>query len=498
MALLDEVIDRHGGRERWAAAKRLRAHIESGGLLLRTRVPGRKLEGEIEVELHEPVSRFRPFPAPGSSGVFDHGAVRIETDDGEVLESREHPRELFFGATGVRRNLRWDALDLCYFAGYAWWNYIAAPFLLEEPGVEVDEIEPWRAGANGDVWRRLAVTFPPEIHTHSPEQVFYFDDQLHLRRHDYTAQIVGRSAHAAHMCADHVEAGGLLFPTRRWVRPIGPRNRAMPGPTLVALRVSEISLDMTAEKPILWHIPVSHYSEKARWALAHKRVDHERRAPMPGAHMAIAGFLTRGQSKTFPVLQVNGRSLGDSTAIIAELERTHPGAPLYPEDPEQRQRALDLEEYFDENLGPEVRLLVWHELRRDPERMADLSEQMIPGPLKKLPNARGVGRTFSNAFTQLRYRVSTDTAAEKARATVLASLDRLEAELEASDGNYLVGDEFTVADLTAAALFYPLVNPIEGPHMIGDFPPPLEDFIAPLRARPGYAYVERMFRKHRN
>ena len=68
---------------------------------------------------------------------------------------------------------------------------------------------------------------------------------------------------------------------------------------------------------------------------------------------------------------------------------------------------------------------------------------------------------------------------------MLAALDRLEAELETSDGHYLVGDEFTVADLTAAALFYPMVNPPEGPHMLGDFPPALEDFIAPLRTRPG-------------
>lgn len=219
----------------------MRARIESGGLLLRTRVPGRDLTGRIEVDLHEPVSRFSPFPSPGSRGVFDHGEVRIETTDGEVLKARERPRELFFGVAGLRRNLRWDALDLCYFAGYAWWNYVCVPFLLEQPGVAVEEIEPWAAGA-GESWRRLAVTFPPAIHTHSPNQVFYYDADLRLRRHDYRAEIVGRWAHAAHMCADHVEAGGLLFPTRRWVRPIGPRNRALPGPTLVSLRLSEIEL----------------------------------------------------------------------------------------------------------------------------------------------------------------------------------------------------------------------------------------------------------------
>ncbi len=210
-------------------------------------MPGRKLDGQIAVDLHRPVSSFSPFPQPGSRAVFDHGAVRIETDDGELLEAREHPRELFFGRAGLRRNVRWDALDLTYFAGYAWWNYICAPFLFEEPGVVVEEIEPWRP-AGAEPWRRLAVTFPPAIHTHSPKQVFYYDDDLRLRRHDYVADIVGRWAHAAHMCADHVEADGFVFPTRRWVRPIGLRNRALPGPTLVALRVSEIERRMTSRE----------------------------------------------------------------------------------------------------------------------------------------------------------------------------------------------------------------------------------------------------------
>jgi hypothetical protein len=56
------------------------------------------------------------------------------------------------------------------------------------------------------------------------------------------AEVIGRWAHAAHMCADHVESGGLIFPTRRWVRPIGPANRPMPFPTMVSLRFGEIEV----------------------------------------------------------------------------------------------------------------------------------------------------------------------------------------------------------------------------------------------------------------
>jgi hypothetical protein len=41
-------------------------------------------------------------------------------------------------------------------------------------------------------------------------------------------------------------------------------------------------------RPVLWHIKISHYNEKVRWALEHEGVEHDRKAPMPGAHMAVA------------------------------------------------------------------------------------------------------------------------------------------------------------------------------------------------------------------
>lgn len=242
MALLDEVLDAHGGRERWAAARTIRARIRSGGLLVRTRFPGNRMaDGRMEVAVGEQLALGEPFPGEGRRAVLDHGSVRIETLAGEVLESRERPRELFFGRSGVRRNLRWDALDAAYFAGYAWWNYLNVPYLLAREDVAVGELEPWRE--RGETWRRLSTSFPPAIETHSERQTFYYDEALRLRRHDYVAEVIGGWARAAHMCADHVVAGGLTFPTRRWVRPIGPRSRPLPGPTLVSLQVSEIEVE---------------------------------------------------------------------------------------------------------------------------------------------------------------------------------------------------------------------------------------------------------------
>ncbi len=248
-------------------------------------------------------------------------------------------------------------------------------------------------------------------------------------------------------------------------------------------------------QPVLWQIEISHFSEKARWALDYKGVEHERRAPTPGAHMVVALWLTRGRHKTFPVLQLDGEAIGDSTAIIAALERRFPDPPLYPEDPVERRHALELEEFFDEELGPHLRLLAFHEATKDPATVERFTVDLLPGRLAEIGPVRAGATRFFSAFTALRYGVKSDQRAQLARAKILAALDRLEAEL--GDGEYLVGDRFTVADLSAASLFYPLVQPPEGQSL----PPPpeaIESFRAPLKDRPGYQWIAEMFRKHRN
>jgi hypothetical protein len=242
MSLLDEVLEAHGGRERWAATRRLTARVRTGGVLPRTRMPGNRFaDVRGTVEAHQPRIRIEPFPSDGEVGVFDHGEVRIETDDGEVLDSRADARARFSGRSGLRRNLRWDALDSIYFAGYANWNYVTTPFLFLREGVEVSEGGRWEEA--GERWHRLEVTFPPDLDTHSREQTFYFDRLRFLRRHDYTAEVVGGWARAAHYCSEHVDAGGLVFPTRRRVYPRGPGNRSLGFPTLVSLDLSELEVE---------------------------------------------------------------------------------------------------------------------------------------------------------------------------------------------------------------------------------------------------------------
>jgi glutathione S-transferase len=245
-------------------------------------------------------------------------------------------------------------------------------------------------------------------------------------------------------------------------------------------------------QPTLWHIPASHYSEKVRWALALKGAEHRRVAPPPGSHMVVAPLLTRGRHFALPVLALDGRHIADSTAIIAALEERFPQPPLYPEDPAERARALALEDYFDETAAPAVRQLGWHLVRSDRQGFDQLAAAAAPRPLARFAPALGA---YLRAFTALRFKAGDAAEAERSRAAIRCSLDRLEAELEG--GDYLVGDRFSVADLTAAAILYPLVMPPGAP--LSQSPPPAllslrEEFGGGRRA---LAWVQEMYRRHR-
>jgi glutathione S-transferase len=208
--------------------------------------------------------------------------------------------------------------------------------------------------------------------------------------------------------------------------------------------------------PVLWHLKVSNFNEKARWALDHKGIPHVRRAVHPGQHRKVARGLWGGT--TFPVLVLDGTAIGDSTAIIAALERQRPEPPLYPADPVERARALDLEEFFDEQLGPYSRLLVLHHLLEEPAVMLDA---FVPDLAR---SRRLVARaTFGRVRRQVRAQLGIhDAAVEQAFEKLRLVGRRFQAEL--GSGRHLVGDRFTVADLTLAALVAPVVAPEQFPY----------------------------------
>lgn len=242
-------------------------------------------------------------------------------------------------------------------------------------------------------------------------------------------------------------------------------------------------------KPVLWHIRISHYNEKVRWALDHKRIAHVRRAPLPGLHPLVARWVSDGQ--TLPALGLGGRAITDSTRIIAELERRWPEPPLYPRDPTQRERALALEDHFDERLGPEIRRLLFALLFSDPR----LAGTTLIGP-DDARRASVMSKTFVAArpFVAHYYGVSSDRIAH-ARASLEGALDRVQEE--AGPSGYLVGDSFTVADLTAASLLAPIVRPPQFAGRAERFTPEAQALADELGEHPTFAWVREMFARHR-
>ena len=62
----------------------------------------------------------------------------------------------------------------------------------------------------------MKVTFPLDVESHSTEQTFYFDSTGILKRHDYTADVLG-GLPSANYALEPKEFSGLIIPTKRRV-----------------------------------------------------------------------------------------------------------------------------------------------------------------------------------------------------------------------------------------------------------------------------------------
>jgi hypothetical protein len=235
--LLDLALDGHGGLELWEKLESVSATITVSGALFGLKgYPDGLGTTEVRADVSTPRVGFAPFLGH-ARGAFEPDRVVVSAEDG----SERHLDDPRAECLSLAPDEPWEDLHLLYFAGYAMWNYLTTPYLLTRDGIEVREGGAW--AENGEPWRRLEAAFPPGVDTHSRRQTFYFDAQGRLRRHDYVADVIGGWARVAHYCADHVQAGGLVFPTRRWVRPIRPGNRSLPFPTMVWLELTDLHVE---------------------------------------------------------------------------------------------------------------------------------------------------------------------------------------------------------------------------------------------------------------
>jgi glutathione S-transferase len=245
--------------------------------------------------------------------------------------------------------------------------------------------------------------------------------------------------------------------------------------------------------PTLFTFAISHYAEKARWAADYKRIGYQERRLLPGAHL----FVTRrlAPSSSVPILVDGGQVIQGSSAIIDHLDARFPEFELTPEEPAERAQARELEQWLDRELGETVRRAFYADALRHPELVVPLFTQGGPwwGPL-----FYRIGFRFLAAGIREMYSIS--------RERVTADLAGLDAVFERVDGllsgrRFLVGDRFTRADLTLAALAGPLFGPPEHPVRWPPddlYPPPLVELRSRWRGTRAHEHTLHMYREHRS
>jgi glutathione S-transferase len=242
--------------------------------------------------------------------------------------------------------------------------------------------------------------------------------------------------------------------------------------------------------PVLWQYSFSNYNEKARWALDFKGIRHHRHSMMPGWLRAF--WFSRGD-RTVPVLDLDGRRIMDSTRIIAALEERNPEPALYPGDSDERRRALELEDFFDEHAGHDMRRVGFWELHDDVPYALEFMTTDQPRVAAGIARA-GLRAAFPLAWRYMSARYDFgEQAVQRSRSTLIEALDRIESERAGRD--YLVGENFTVADLTAAALLYPLAWPEEFQYPLPE--PKQWAFLESHGDHPALGWIAEMWHLHR-
>lgn len=229
--LVERVVDAYGGEERWRAARAVETRISMGGLLLRLKGHGpdslRTMSARTEIA--RPYVRVESIDGRGNVGVLDGQTVRLEDPGGGVLEER---RDIRSSLSRGKRLIRWDRLDAFYFIGYTQWTYNAFPALLWRDDVKHRQVSD----------TVLELEFATDLPTHSRVQRYHVDRTTGLLRQlDYTAEVFGTWANAAHVVEEHGIWEGIPFPSKRrvWSRKRDGNPRTSPAPLMISLDVHD-------------------------------------------------------------------------------------------------------------------------------------------------------------------------------------------------------------------------------------------------------------------
>lgn len=235
-------------------------------------------------------------------------------------------------------------------------------------------------------------------------------------------------------------------------------------------------------------IPVSHYCEKARWALARSQIPYIEERHMPPFHRLVT---QRVGGKSAPVLITETAVFTDSTDIVRYVDQIAADElKLYPTNPEHLKQVEELEELFNYQLAPSVRQWAYFYAFTQARLIQYVWCQGVPW-IERI--------FFPILFPWLRsvvfqmYEINSD--ASQARERIYKIFTDV-GNLLADGQTYLVGDRFSAADLTFITLAAPTVMPSEyGVKFpaLNDLPSPMVDDINAFRETTAGKFVLRLY-----
>lgn len=241
----------------------------------------------------------------------------------------------------------------------------------------------------------------------------------------------------------------------------------------------------------LYQFAISHYCEKIRWALDFKGLSYQATTLLPGQHVKTIRRLT-GRESSVPVLDHDGHIIQGSAEILDYLDETFPDQPLTPADADTRELAVAWEKRLDEEAGPAIRCYSYHHFLQRPKIVIPMLAAGTP-----FYNRILLSLAFSRVDEMMRQWLKiNEKTSERSREIMEGLLTELAATY--SKQPFLVGDTFTRADLTAAALFAPMFQPAEYPvpwPKASKIPKDIEAWLA--RWQPQLEVLSGIYKDHR-
>jgi hypothetical protein len=249
--LLDLAVKAHGGLERWNKVKAIKVAASITGAIWYVKGKGNFLGNVVQTADTRAERLTVDFPGQDKRAVFTPSRIVIETANGSLIEARDNPERSF---EGQERYTPWDDIQVIYFVGEALWTYLNTPFLYTHEGFITQEISSIQV--EGETWRRLKVTFPDDVKSHTKEQISCFGPDGLLRRHDYTVDILG-GATGLNYASDYRDVDGIIVPATRRVYAYEGDYQIVKEPLLVAIDMGEITL-ISADVPEPQEVTLAH------------------------------------------------------------------------------------------------------------------------------------------------------------------------------------------------------------------------------------------------